>query len=279
MDTGSQVTYQVDGPIATLTLSRPEALNAFTQKMSDQLIDSLDRADADDSVRAVVVTGSGRAFCAGADLSLGTSIFTSSAVGEATESIEHRDLGGILVLRILRSLKPVIAAINGPAVGIGASMTLAMDMRLAASTARIGFVFTKRGIGPDGCSSWLLPRLVGISRAQEWMLTGRLFSAHEGFEAGLIRAVVEPANLVDSARSIALEIATDTSPTAVAVTRRLLWEMLETPSPLTAHQAESRLLSRLGQSKDAVEGVQSFLEKRPPRFNMSLTRDLAGLDS
>ena len=200
-------------------------------------------------------------------------------MGKGKESIEHWDLGGVLLLRILGSLKPVIAAINGAADRIGASMTLAMGIRLAASTARIGFVSIKRGTSPDGCSSWLLPRLVGISRAQEWMFTGRLFSAREGVEAGLIRAIAEPTDRLDSAQSIAREIATGTSSTSVAVTRRLLWEMLETPSPVTAHHAESRLVARLGQSKDAIEGVQSYLEKRQPRFNMCPTRDLEGLDS
>jgi enoyl-CoA hydratase/carnithine racemase len=270
----SEVRYEVDGPVLTLSLHRPEKLNAFTTRMCAELIEALDRADADDSVRAVILTGSGRAFCAGADLSEGAAIFTDTGSRRAPDPDEHRDLGGTLVLRMLRARKPLIAAVNGAAVGIGASMTLAADVRLAAATARTGFVFTRRGITPDGCSSWLLPRLVGMARAQEWMLTGRVFPAEEGLAAGLFSAVLEPEALLKRARQLALEIATGTSAVAVSATRRLLWDNLAAPSAEAAHRAESRLLAVLGTAADAEEGVRSFLEKREPEFRMSASRDL-----
>ena len=273
----SELKYEIENSILTLTLHRPDHMNAFTTRMCEELILAFDMADADDAVRVVILTGSGRAFCAGADLSEGASMFTDTGTRRAVDPSLHRDLGGRLVLRILGARKPVIAAINGAAVGIGASMTLAADVRLAATTARIGFVFTKRGITPDGCSSWLLPRLVGMARAQQWMLSGRIFNADEGFAAGLLSDVLEPDALIDSARRIASEIATDTSPVAVSVTRRLLWEMLAAPDPFSAHVAESRYLAILGPADDAAEGVQAFMEKRKPQFRMSPSRDLPGL--
>jgi enoyl-CoA hydratase/carnithine racemase len=272
-----EIRYEVDGPVLTLILSRPEKLNAFTTRMCQELIDAFDRSDADDSVRVVILTGSGRGFCAGADLSSGASMFTDTGIQGAQDRNDHRDLGGTLVLRILRSLKPVIAAVNGPAVGIGASMTLPADIRLASTAARMGFVFTRRGISPDGCSSWLLPRLVGMPRAQEWMLTGRVFPAGEGLAAGLFSRVLEPEALLDGARQLAIEMATDTSPVAVSATRQLLWGMLSAPDPFVAHRAESRLLAALGSAQDAAEGVQAFIEKRRPHFSMSPSRDLPGI--
>jgi enoyl-CoA hydratase/carnithine racemase len=273
-----ELDYRVADGIATLTLSRPRVLNAFTPRMFGELLDAFDRTDADDAVRAVVVTGSGRAFCAGADLSTGAATFATKADGGVGESTRYRDRAGRLALRILRSLKPVLAAINGPAVGVGASMTLAMDIRLASSAARIGFVFAKRGISPDGCSSWLLPRLVGMSRAQEWMLSGRIFGSDEARDSGLVRSVHEPGDLLRHAQILAQELVSGTAPVSVALTRRLLWEMLAVPNPHTAHLVESRLLAERGQSDDAAEGVTSFLQKRRPLFPMSVAHDMPDLD-
>jgi enoyl-CoA hydratase/carnithine racemase len=250
--------------VLTLTLDRPERLNAWTAQMCAELLESFDRADADDEVRAVIVTGSGRGFCAGADLAAGGETFDYRK--RTVAHSEQRDNGGELTLRIFRCTKPVIAAINGPAVGVGATMTLPMDVRMASEEARIGFVFARRGIIPEACSSWFLPRVVGISRAMEWVATGRVFSAQEGLEGGLIRSLHPPGELLGAARALALEIAQNTAPVSVALARQLMWRMLGAEHPMVAHRADSRGMASRGQSADAVEGVTAFLEKRPARF-------------
>jgi len=259
-----QITGELSDGIFTLTLNRPERLNAWTGRMGGELIEAFDRADADDEVRAVIVTGAGRGFCAGADLAGGGETFDYRKRGE-TGSVP-RDNGGELTLRIFRCTKPVIAAINGPAVGVGATMTLPMDVRLASEQARIGFVFARRGIIPEACSSWFLPRVVGISRAMEWVASGRVFSAQEALEGGLVRSLHAPEELLGAARSLAGEIAENSAPVSVALARQLMWRMLGAPHPMLAHRADSRGMLARGQSADAVEGVTAFLEKRPAHF-------------
>ena len=258
-----QITVELADSVMTITLSRPERLNAWTSQMGAEMRAAFDRADADDEVRAVIVTGAGRGFCAGADLAGGGETFDP----RARESLGRpRDTGGQLTLRIFECQKPVIAAINGPAVGIGATMTLPMDVRLAADDARMGFVFARRGIIPEAASSWFLPRVVGISRAMEWVATGRVFSAQEGLEAGLLRSLHPKDELLDAARALAGEIAENTAPVSVALARRLMWRMLGAEHPMLAHRADSRGMAARGQSADAVEGISAFLEKRPAHF-------------
>ncbi|TML96277.1 MAG: enoyl-CoA hydratase [Actinobacteria bacterium] len=259
-----EILYDVDDGVLTITLNRPDRLNAFTNTMMSELLEAFDRADGDDDVHAVIVTGAGRGFCAGADLALGGGTFDWR--GRAEENAVPRDGGGRVSLRIYESTKPVIAAINGPAVGVGITMTLPMDIRLAAEGAKIGFVFTRRGIVPEACSSWFLPRLVGISQAMEWVATGRVFSAEEARAGGLVRSVYAPDHLLDAARSLAREIADNAAPVSVALARRMLWTMLGAAHPMDAHRADSRAMFARGQSDDAREGVTSFLEKRPARF-------------
>ncbi len=262
-----QITTDVADGVLTITLNRPDRLNAWTETMCRELIAAFDRADADDEVRVVVVTGAGRAFCAGADLERGGETFDWRARGRAADASDApEDNGGLLTLRIFASTKPVIAAINGPAVGIGATMTLPMDVRLAADDARMGFVFVRRGITPEACSSWFLPRIVGISRAMEWVATGRIFSAQEGNEAGLFRSLHPKEELLDSARALAREIIENAAPVSVALSRQMMWRMLGAEHPMVAHRADSRALFSRGQSADAVEGITAFLEKRPARF-------------
>ncbi|MFL6055781.1 MAG: enoyl-CoA hydratase-related protein [Actinoallomurus sp.] len=278
--TYTEIDYTVADGIATITLDRPERLNAFTLVMRGELIDAFDRADADDDVRAVVVTGRGRAFCAGADLQRGGSTFDHRAAkdmfgGEDTfEDGAPRDGGGTVALRIARSLKPVIGAINGPAVGVGITMTLPMDVRLAAEGARFGFVFARRGIVTEAASSWFLPRIVGIAQAMEWAATGRIFDADEALRGRLVSYVHPADELLDAAYALAGEIAANTSAVAVAAVRRLMWSGLGAPSPWDAHRADSRLMHVLGSAPDAAEGVTSFLEKRPAEFPMKVSRDL-----
>ncbi len=257
------VTDVVDG-VLTITLNRPDRLNAWTATMGEELIAAFDEADADDAVRAVIVTGAGRGFCAGADLAGGEATFDYRE--RDAEGPVPRDGGGRLTLRIFDSTKPVIAAINGPAVGVGATMTLAMDVRMAAEEARIGFVFARRGIVPEACSSWFLPRAVGISRAMEWVATGRVFPAQEGLEAGLLRSVHPAGELLDAARALAREIADNTAPVSVALARRMMWTMLGAGHPMLAHRADSRGMFYRGQSADAAEGITAFLDKRPAEF-------------
>jgi enoyl-CoA hydratase/carnithine racemase len=259
-----QITTETSEGILTITLNRPERLNAWTGRMGEELRAAFELSDADDDVRVVIVTGAGRGFCAGADLEAGGDTFDYSK--RDTAGVAGRDGGGEFTLRVFDSKKPVIAAINGPAVGVGATMTLPMDVRLAADDAKLGFVFARRGIIPEACSSWFLPRVVGISRAMEWVSTGRVFSAQEGLDAGLIRAIYPKAELIGAARELALEIAQNTAPVSVALARQLMWRMLGAEHPMMAHRADSRGMVARGQSTDVIEGVTSFLEKRPAHF-------------
>lgn len=259
-----QIRYEVEDGILTITLDRPDRLNAWTPRMCEELIAAYDRADADDDVRAIVMTGAGRAYCAGADLAGGGETFDWRDRQEGDEV--PRDNGGRFTLRVFESAKPVIAAINGPAVGVGITMTLPMDVRLAADDARMGFVFARRGIVPEAASSWFLPRAVGISRAMEWVATGRVFDAREALAGGLVRSLHPRDELLGAARELAREIADNTAPVSVALGRRLLWDMLGARHPLEAHRADSRAMFARGQSADAREGVTAFLEKRAARF-------------
>jgi enoyl-CoA hydratase/carnithine racemase len=259
-----QITTETSEGVLTITLNRPDRLNAWTGRMGEELRAAFDEADADDEVRAIIVTGAGRAFCAGADLESGGDTFDYSK--RDTAGIGGRDGGGEFTLRIFDCKKPVIAAINGPAVGVGATMTLAMDVRMAADDAKMGFVVSRRGIIPEACSSWFLPRAVGISRAMEWVSTGRVFGAQEGLEAGLLRSLHPKEELMGAARELALEIAQNTAPVSVALARQLMWRMLGAEHPMIAHRADSRGMVARGQSADVVEGVTSFLEKRPAHF-------------
>jgi enoyl-CoA hydratase/carnithine racemase len=264
--------YETADAVATITLDRPAKLNAVTPAMLDELLRALDRADADDGVRAVIVTGAGRAYCAGADLSAGPGTFDRRARGAADGP--HRDGGGLVTLRLFEMRKPVIAAINGPAVGFGITMTLAMDVRLASTAARMGFVFSRRGVVPEAASTWFLTRLVGIQRAAEWVYTGRVFDAEEALAGGLVSRVLVPEALLPTARALAREIAEHASPVAVALARRMLWTMLGADHPMAAHRLDSRCMEWAGRQADAYEGVQAFLEKRPPRFTMRPSADL-----
>ncbi len=259
-----QITTELADGVFTITLNRPDRLNAWTGTMASELHAALDRADADDEVRAVIFTGAGRAYCAGADLERGSETFTKR--DHEDDDTVPRDSGGQLTLRIFECRKPVIAAINGPAVGIGATMTLPMDVRLASETARIGFVFARRGIVPEACSSWFLPRLVGISRAMEWVATGRVFDAQEALHGGLVRSVHPAGELLDAAHALAREIADNTAPVSVALARMMMWRMLGAEHPMIAHRADSRGMYFRGRSADAAEGITSFLEKRPAEF-------------
>ncbi|MBN9108476.1 MAG: enoyl-CoA hydratase/isomerase family protein [Pseudonocardia sp.] len=268
----TEIAYEVADGVATITLDRPAKLNAFTTTMADEIVAAFDATDADPGVRVVVVTGRGRGFCAGADLGRGASTFDSSDGARAADQTHGtvdgvpRDRGGVTSLRIAASRKPVIGAINGPAVGIGATMTLPMDVRIAAESARFGFVFARRGLVPEAASSWFLPRVVGISRAMEWVATGRVFDAAEALAGGLVSRVVPDADLADSVRALAAEIVDNTSAVSVAVSRQLLWSMLGAPGPWEAHRLDSRAIDALGRGPDAAEGVTSFLEKRAPAF-------------
>ncbi|GAB2672572.1 crotonase/enoyl-CoA hydratase family protein [Saccharopolyspora gloriosae] len=277
--TYQQISYEVHEQVATITLNRPEKLNAFTDVMRRELLGAFDATDADDEVRAVILTGAGRAFCAGADLSSGAGTFDydsrdpeSRATG-LTEDGVPRDGGGTCSLRIAASKKPVIAAVNGAAVGVGATMLLPADIRLAGAAARFGFVFARRGLVPEAASTWFLPRLVGISQAMEWAATGRIFDATEAKSGGLVSRVVPAADLLATARELAAEIVHNTAPVSVAATRRLMWSMLSADNPFEAHRLDSRAIHGLGASPDAAEGVSSFLEKRPADFPGRVTTD------
>jgi enoyl-CoA hydratase/carnithine racemase len=256
------ILYDVSEGIATITLNRPDKMNAFTGRMMHEIIAALDITDADDNVKVVIFTGAGRAFCAGADLSSGGDTFAKGGSDVQTKQGVPRDGGGLVSLRIFNSLKPVIGVINGAAVGVGVTMTLPMDFRLASDTAKFGFVFAKRGIVPEACSSYFLPRLVGISQATEWVYTGRVFPAAEALAGGLVRSVHAPEDLMGVARGIAREIADNTAPVSVAMSRRMLWQMLGASHPMEAHRADSRGIQERGRSADSKEGVVSFLEKR-----------------
>src|SRR5271170_3268949 len=276
------ILYDVADGIATITLNRPDKLNAFTGQMMVDMIKAFDLSDADDDVRVVIVTGAGRGFCAGADLSAGGSTFDRT--GEQEPAREEgrvgdvlRDGGGRLTLRIFESLKPVIAACNGPAVGVGVTMQLAMDIRLASTEARYGFVFNRRGLNPEAASSWFLPRLVGVQTALEWCYTGRIFPAAEAKEKGLVRSLHAPDELVPAARALAREIIDNTAPVSVALTRQLIWRMAGAAHPMEAHMADSRGIQARGAMADVREGVTSFLEKRPPAFPDKVSHDLPNI--
>ncbi|MFF3493389.1 enoyl-CoA hydratase-related protein [Streptomyces sp. NPDC002795] len=269
----TEIRYRVADHIATITLHRPERLNAFTHTMAAEIIAAFDATDADDDVRVVVLTGSGRGFCAGADLAGGAATFDHEAVGRAGGRTDFgtidgvpRDGGGCVALRIAASVKPVVVAVNGPAVGVGSTMTLPADIRIAAESARFGFVFARRGLVPEAASSWFLPRVVGISQAMEWVATGRVFDSAEALAGRLVSRVVPDDELLATAYALAAEIAENTSAVSVAHSRRLMWSMLGAPSPWDAHRLDSAAIHRLGQGPDAAEGVMSFLEKRPAKF-------------
>jgi len=269
----TELLFDITDGVATITLHRPEKLNAFTVTMMKELIAAFDLTDGDDAVRAVIVTGAGRAFCAGADVSGGGQTFDYESQGER-EIREFRDGGGLVSLRIFESKKPVIAAFNGPAVGVGVTMTLPMDIRIASTTARFGFVFARRGIVPEAASSWFLPRLVGISQAAEWCYTGRIFPAEEALAGRLVSRVVAPDALLDTARGIAREIADNTAPVSVMLTRAMLWRMLGADHPMEAHKVDSKAIFERGRSADAIEGVTAFLQKRPAAFPMRPSTDM-----
>ena len=269
----STILYEVEDNVLTLTLNRPDKLNAFTRDMMHELINAFDKADEDDNVRAIIITGAGRGFCAGADLSVGADTFNAD-VREDRESGLQRDGGGLLTLRIFESKKPVIAAINGPAGGIGATMLLPMDIRICSTDAKIGFVFSRRGIVPEACSSYFLPKIVGISQALEWCISGRVFPAGEALTGGLVRSVHDPDELIGAARTIAGEIANKTSAVSVALIRQMLWKMLGADHPMEAHKIDSRGIYYCGKSDDVKEGVESFLEKRPAKFPLKVSKDM-----
>jgi enoyl-CoA hydratase/carnithine racemase len=278
------IKYEVADHILTIMLNRPDKLNAFNPTMQKELIDAFDRADQDDDIRAIIVTGAGRAFCAGADLSSGADTFDRDAKRgpvkrHADGKVDYsdpnvRDGGGQVTLRIFKCLKPVIAAVNGPAVGIGVTMQLAMDIRIASETARFGFVFSQRGIVPEAASSWFLPRLVGISQALEWCYTGRVFPAQEALAGRLVSRVVPPDQLLPSAQALAREIADKAAPVSIALIRQMMWRMLGADDPMEAHKIDSRGIYTRGRSEDVKEGVLSFLEKRPAHFQNTVSADM-----
>lgn len=273
----TQILYDVADGIATITMHRPEKMNAFTNVMMREMCDAFDLVDADDAVRAVIVTGTGdRAFCAGADLTpdKGGDVFASGSTVESLSDERVRDSGGRLTLRIFQCKKPVIGAINGAAVGIGATMQLPMDFRLASDTARFGFVFARRGIVPEAASSWFLPRLVGMQQALEWCMTGRVFDAAKALQGGLVRSVHAPSELLEAARLLAREIADNTAPVSIALTRAMLWRLSAADHPMAAHQIDSRAIYRRSRSGDAKEGISSFLEKRIPVYPDKVSADL-----
>lgn len=271
----TQIIYEIDDNVATITLNRPDKLNAFTGTMMYELIDAFNQVDADDDVRAVIVTGAGRGFCAGADLSTsGGETFSSGGSDIQTNAGVPRDGGGMVSLRIFDCTKPVIGAINGASVGVGVTMTLPMDFRLASEHAKFGFVFARRGIVPEACSSYFLPRLVGISQATEWCYTGRVFPADEARAGGLVRSVHGADELLPAARAIAQEIAQNTAPVSVALSRQMLWRMLGANHPMEAHRVDSRGILARGASDDAREGVMSFLDKRQPNYPVKVSDGL-----
>ena len=274
------IKYEVNDKILTITLNRPDRLNAFTGQMMNDLISAFDSASKDDEIRVVIVTGEGRGFCAGADLGAGEATFNRdenprAEKSEDEENIEWlRDGGGRTTLAIYDCSKPIIAAINGPAVGVGVTMTLPMDIRLASEEAKFGFVFARRGLVPEAASSWFLPRIVGISKSLEWTFSGKVFNAEEALEGGLIRSIHSKGSLMDEAKSIAREIIENTSPVSVSMTRQMLWKMLGADHPMEAHKIDSRAIYELGKGDDTKEGVNSFLEKRAPDFPSKVSQDM-----
>ncbi|MDE0941764.1 MAG: crotonase/enoyl-CoA hydratase family protein [Alphaproteobacteria bacterium] len=271
------IQYEVEDGIATITMNRPDKLNAFSKAMVEELIDVIDKTDADDNVRAVIFTGAGRGFCAGADLSAGSKTFDKSDRKSTGTMDGLRDGGGRVTLRFYESKKPLIAAVNGPAVGIGMTMQLPMDFRIASTEARFGMVFTRRGVVMEACSSWFLPRVVGINQAMEWVMTGRVFSADEALAGGLVSKVVAPDELLPAARAIAREIADNTSGVSVAMCRHMMWKMLGADHPMEAHKLDSRGMRDMGQLPDAHEGIQSFLEKRPGNYTLKPSTEMPGV--
>ena len=267
----SLIRYEVEDGVCTVTLNRPDRLNAVNTPMLDELREAWDRADADDGVRAVIVTGAGRAFCAGADLGSGGATFDYHSRASAEE---HRDGGGTVTLRIFDMKKPVIAAINGPAVGFGITLTLPMDIRIASTAARMGFVLARRGVVPEACSTWFLPRLVGISQAAEWVYTGRVFGAEEALAGKLVSRVVAPDALLPTARELAREIAGNTSAISVTLARQMMWKLLGADHPREARRLDSMAMLWTGGSADAREGIAAFLEKRAARFPLRPSADL-----
>ena len=275
------IKYVIDNNILPITLNRPDKLNAFTGQMMDELIFAFDSAGKDDEVRVIIVTGEGRGFCAGADLSSGNNTFNRDVRNNNGDQVEHktdpewiRDGGGKTTLSIFECPKPIIAAINGPAVGVGVTMTLPMDIRLASEDAKFGFVFARRGLVPEAASSWFLPRLVGISKALEWTYSGKVFNATEAKEGGLIRSIHKPEELLNEARLLANEIIQSSSSVSVSLTRQMLWRMLGADHPMEAHKIDSRLIYELGRGEDVKEGVNSFLEKRSPDFPNKVSEDM-----
>lgn len=269
------ITYQVEDGVASIMLNRPDKLNAFNTQMMNELVAALDLTDADDEVRAVIVTGAGRAFCAGVDIAAGGSSFDHASRGELPEANGiHRDRGGRVTLRMFASLKPIIGAVNGAAVGIGATMLLPMDFRLAASTAKFGFLFARRGLVPEAASSWFLPRLVPIQTALDWCFTGRMVTADEAKEAGLLKSLHEPDDLLSAARLLARQIVENSAPVSVALTRQMIWRMAGADHPMEAHKIDSRAVQFRGKSADAREGIAAFLEKRPASFPGVVSRDM-----
>ena len=275
------ILYDVKDKVLTITLNRPDRLNAYTGQMQSNLIEAFDKAGKDDDIRAIIVTGAGRGFCAGADLGAGGNTFNREVrnnKGE-TEGIKDdpewmRDGGGRTTLAIFDCPKPIIAAFNGPAVGVGVTMTLPMDIRIASEEAKFGFVFARRGLVPEAASSWFLPRVVGINKALEWTFSGRVFSPEEAKEGGLIRSIHPADKLLEEANKIAQEIVENTSAVSVAMTRQMLWKLLGADHPMEAHKVDSRAIYELGQGGDAKEGVESFLEKRPPEFTSKVSKDM-----
>ena len=274
------IKYEVKDKILTITLNRPDRLNAFTGQMMNDLISAFDSASNDDEVRVVIVTGEGRGFCAGADLGAGEATFNRDEnprvkKSEDVDDLEWlRDGGGRTTLAIYDCSKPIIAAINGPAVGVGVTMTLPMDIRLASEEAKFGFVFARRGLVPEAASSWFLPRIVGISKSLEWTFSGKVFDAEEALKGGLIRSIHSKDSLLDEAKKIANEIIENTSPVSVSMTRQMLWKMLGADHPMEAHKVDSRAIYELGKGEDTKEGVNSFLEKRPPEFPSKVSKDM-----
>lgn len=270
--TYQQILYDVEDSVATITLNRPERLNAFTPTMREEVVQALEQVNADDQVRAVIFTGAGRAFCAGADLGAGGGTFDHSK--ESIPAAEHRDGGGLLTLAMFKCLKPVISACNGAAVGVGATMQCAMDIRLASENAKYGFVFARRGIVPEAASSWFLPRIVGVSRALEWCYSGRIFGAQEAKDGGFVRSIHSPDTLLEAARAIAREIANNTSAISVALIRHMMWRVPSADHPMHGHRIDSQGIFHTGASQDAQEGVSSFLEKRPASFPGRVSQDM-----
>jgi len=270
----STIKYEKDGPILTITLNRPDRMNAFTVQMAEELVKAIDLADEDNEIRAIILTGEGKAFCAGADLEKGADTFSAPAEGAEPDWETIRDTGGVVTLRFFNCKKPMIGAINGPAVGIGATMVLPLDIRLAADNAKMGYVFCSRGIVPDGASSWFLPQIVGLPQTLEWVLTGRVFPIEEALKAGLVKSIHPKDELLPAARKIAQEIVNNVSAVSASIARQMIWRMASKDHPMEAHEHETRGLYWTGKGKDVKEGVMAFLEKRPAQYKATVPADL-----